>query len=71
MNRLLFAASALTLAGCSPAPAPPADQALARPFTSDRVSVVTRGTGPDIILVPGLNSHRDVWAGVADSLGSR
>lgn len=72
MNRVLFATgAALTLAGCSPAPAPPADQASTRPFTSDRISVVTRGTGPDIILVPGLNSHRDVWAGVADSLQSR
>lgn len=72
MNRLLFAAgAALTLAGCSRAPAPPADQASARPFTSDRISVVTRGTGPDIILVPGLDSHRDVWDGVADSLEDR
>lgn len=72
MQRSLFAASAaLTLLGCSKAPAPPADQASARPFTSDRISVVTRGTGPDIILVPGLNSHRDVWAGVADSLQGR
>ena len=71
MNRFLTAASAgLVLAACSPAPAPPADQA-APPFTSDRISVVTRGTGPDVILVPGLNSHRDVWAGVADSLQSR
>jgi pimeloyl-ACP methyl ester carboxylesterase len=72
MKRVLFAASAaLTLAGCAPAPAPPADQATARPFTSDRISLVTRGTGPDIILVPGLNSHRDVWKGVADSLEGR
>jgi pimeloyl-ACP methyl ester carboxylesterase len=72
MNRLLLAAgAALTLAGCSKAPAPPAGQASDRPFTSDRISVVTRGTGPDIILVPGLNSHRDVWDGVADSLEGR
>jgi len=72
MTRALLAASAaLALAGCSPAPAPPADQASTRTFSSDRISVVTRGTGPDIILVPGLNSSRDVWAGVADSLQSR
>jgi pimeloyl-ACP methyl ester carboxylesterase len=72
MTRALFAAGAvLTLAGCSPSPAPPADQASPRPFSSDRISVVTRGTGPDIILVPGLNSDRDVWAFVADSLESR
>ena len=72
MNRFLIAASAgLALAACSPAPAPPADQAAAPPFASDRISVVTRGTGPDLILVPGLNSHRDVWKGVADSLEGR
>ena len=72
MKRLLFVAgAALTLAGCSKAPAPPADQPSARPFASDRISVVTRGTGPDIVLVPGLDSHRDVWDGVADSLEGR
>jgi pimeloyl-ACP methyl ester carboxylesterase len=42
-----------------------------RAFASDRISVVTRGAGPDIILIPGLASHRDVWAGVADSLDDR
>lgn len=69
MKRLLFAA--LTLAGCSRDPAPPADQASDRPFESDRISIVTRGTGPDVVLVPGLNSDRDVWDGVADSLEGR
>lgn len=72
MKRFLLATSAaLILAGCSPAPAPPAGQPSDQPFTSDRISVVTRGTGADIILVPGLNSHRDVWDGVADSLEGR
>ena len=72
MKRLLTAAGAvLSLATCSPAPAPPADQAATPPFTSDRITVVTRGAGPDVILVPGLNSHRDVWNGVADSLEGR
>lgn len=72
MNLFLTAASAaFALAACAPAPSPPADQASATPFTSDRISIVTRGTGPDVILVPGLNSHRDVWDGVADSLEGR
>jgi pimeloyl-ACP methyl ester carboxylesterase len=72
MKAFLFAASAvLAGAGCSPAPAPPADQASAKSFQSDRISVVTRGSGPDIILVPGLDSHRDVWKAVADSLEGR
>lgn len=40
-------------------------------FSSDRLTIVTRGRGPDVILVPGLVSHRDVWATVADSLDER
>ena len=30
-------------------------------FRSDRISVVTQGSGPDVILVHGLGSSRDVW----------
>ena len=72
MRRLLLAATAaLTLAGCSKDTAPPADQASSQPFTSERISVVTRGTGPDVLLIPGLNSHRDVWSFVADTLERR
>ncbi len=38
-------------------------------FDSDRISVVTRGSGRDVILIPGLTGHREeVWAGVAESL---
>ncbi len=40
-------------------------------FASDRISVVTRGSGPDVILIPGLSSHRDVWAETADALDDR
>jgi pimeloyl-ACP methyl ester carboxylesterase len=40
-------------------------------FASDRITVETRGDGSDIILIPGLASHRDVWAGAADSLDGR
>jgi pimeloyl-ACP methyl ester carboxylesterase len=43
----------------------------ARAFTSQRLSVVTRGQGPDIILIPGLASHRDVWASAAALLEDR
>ncbi|RBM07725.1 alpha/beta fold hydrolase [Novacetimonas cocois] len=32
------------------------------------ISVMAEGTGPDIILVPGLASSRDVWAGLAARL---
>jgi pimeloyl-ACP methyl ester carboxylesterase len=40
-------------------------------FTSDRIDVVVRGKGRDLILVPGLASHRDVWAPAADTLDDR
>lgn len=36
----------------------------AAPFQSGRLSVVTRGSGPDVILIPGLTSPRDVWSGL-------
>ena len=40
-------------------------------FTSDRISVTTRGAGPDIILIHGLGAHRDVWNASADQLDDR
>lgn len=45
--------------------------ACAENFSSDRITVVERGAGPDIVLVSGLASHRDVWRGVADRLDDR
>lgn len=35
----------------------------AAPFASPRFSVAVRGSGPDVILIPGLTEGRDVWAG--------
>src|SRR5688572_13481696 len=40
-------------------------------FISDRISVAVRGSGPDIILIPGLASHRDVWEEVAAKLAGK
>lgn len=31
------------------------------PFTSDRIGVEVRGQGPDVVLIPGLSSHPQVW----------
>ena len=70
MKRLhVFAGALLTLAGCTPSD-PPRDlaQDSAQAFTSERISVVTRGAGPDLILVPGLGSHHNVWDSVAGPL---
>jgi pimeloyl-ACP methyl ester carboxylesterase len=56
MSRLLFllaaAASALLAA-----------PAAAAPFKPSRISVAVRGTGPDVILIPGLASSSAVWNG--------
>jgi pimeloyl-ACP methyl ester carboxylesterase len=39
-----------------------------RPFTSDRILVTVRGSGPDVILIPGLASTGEVWQRTADRL---
>lgn len=31
-------------------------------FTSDRIGVTVQGSGPDVVLIPGLTSSPDVWA---------
>lgn len=30
-------------------------------FSSDRISVTVRGSGPDVILIPGLSSSPEIW----------
>ena len=43
-----------------------------REFVSDRISVDARGSGSDVILIPGLTGHReDAWGGVVESLDDR
>jgi pimeloyl-ACP methyl ester carboxylesterase len=43
-----------------------------REYVSDRISVVARGSGPDVILIPGLTGHRDeAWGGAAETLDDR
>jgi N-formylmaleamate deformylase len=54
---LLAAALGLACVGAAPVPPAPA----ARPFAPTRFSVVVQGTGPDVILIPGLTGSRDVW----------
>jgi len=56
-SRLTFIAAAL-LAGA----ALPLASAFAAPFASERISVRTEGTGPDVVLIPGLNSSPRAWA---------
>lgn len=41
------------------------------PFRSSRITVTTRGRGPDLILIPGLASTAEVWRGLATQLEGR
>src|SRR5437868_1627793 len=61
MNRrmLLLAGFALALVGAP---------AAAQPFQPSRFSVEVVGRGPDVILIPGLTSGRDVWRGTVAAL---
>ena len=36
--------------------------AIAAPFASSRITVQTEGAGPDVVLIPGLNSSPRTWA---------
>ncbi|WP_426024542.1 alpha/beta fold hydrolase [Brevundimonas sp. PWP3-1b1] len=40
-------------------------------FSSSRIIVETRGTGPDIIFIPGLGSTGSAWRSTADRLDDR
>jgi pimeloyl-ACP methyl ester carboxylesterase len=61
MHRRSFILAALTttLVGCTPQ----ASEAQAPRFQPTRFSVQVRGTGLDVILIPGLTAGRDVWSG--------
>lgn len=55
----LFAAAAAVSAV---ALIPPALAAPTR-FASNRISVVVKGSGPDVVMIPGLTASRDMWKG--------
>lgn len=59
---LLAAALGLACVGAA-APAPTPSAPAVKPFTPTRFSMVVQGTGPDVILIPGLTGSRDVWKG--------
>jgi pimeloyl-ACP methyl ester carboxylesterase len=68
MRRLILiplaAVASLAIAGCT-APAASVADAPAAPlvpaFVSDRISVEVKGSGPDVVLIPGLSSSPRVW----------
>ena len=61
---IVAAGAALGLAPGQISAGQPASSAVApAPFSSNRISVVVQGSGPDVILIPGLTSPREVWRG--------
>jgi pimeloyl-ACP methyl ester carboxylesterase len=61
---LLAAALGLVAPGAAALAPPPVPSApAAKPFAPTRFSVVVQGTGPDVILIPGLTGSREVWKG--------
>ncbi|UVW30167.1 alpha/beta fold hydrolase [Massilia sp. H6] len=46
----------------------PLSCAMAAPFSSERISVRTEGSGPDVVLIPGLNSSPRTWASTVEAL---
>lgn len=68
---LLISASFAVAGGLVPATgadAAPVSQAASTAFASDRLSVEVTGTGPDVILIPGFGSSREVWRAEAERL---
>lgn len=65
--RTLLAAIGIALASASTAAAQTA-RPPAAPVAQNRISVTVEGTGPDIVLIPGLASSREIWAGLATRL---
>ncbi|WEK40639.1 MAG: alpha/beta hydrolase [Candidatus Brevundimonas colombiensis] len=51
----------------TPAPAPASPPV----FVSDRIIVETRGSGPDVVFIPGLGSTGAAWRSTADRLQDR
>lgn len=66
---LLLAAPASAAQAPAAAPALPADPGTpAANFSSDRIGVTVLGSGPDVVLIPGLSSTPAVWASTMAAL---
>jgi pimeloyl-ACP methyl ester carboxylesterase len=71
--RIAFIVALVTAIGVSSQHAraeAPQPQAADAAFTSDRLSVEVIGSGPDVILIPGLASSREVWRPLATRLAA-
>ncbi|MDP1912763.1 alpha/beta fold hydrolase [Brevundimonas sp.] len=72
LGALLLASASFAVAGslilATSADAAPLAQASSTAFRSDRLSVEVVGSGPDVILIPGFASSREVWRAEAERL---
>ncbi|WP_439214622.1 alpha/beta fold hydrolase [Duffyella gerundensis] len=66
-----IASSLLQAALCVPASTAQPPSVASEHLNPQRISVQTQGSGSDVILIPGLASSRDVWAGLAADLRQR
>lgn len=65
MSRTLFWRSCvafLLALGAAPAAAQPA------PFRSERISITVRGSGPEVVLIPGLAAGSSIWNGTVAAM---
>jgi len=75
LRAIAIASAAAVIIGCGIAAGQalagePAAAVQAAAFTSDRLSVEVIGSGPDVILIPGLASSREVWRPLATRLAA-
>jgi pimeloyl-ACP methyl ester carboxylesterase len=72
LNALLFTSLTLAMptmpALANPAEVSVAPDASAETFASERITVRTVGSGPDVVLIPGLSSSPAVWESTITSL---
>ena len=68
MNKMTLSRRTFTAAAVALLAALPLTSALAAPFASDRITVRTEGSGPDVILIPGLNSSPRTWESTVAAL---
>jgi pimeloyl-ACP methyl ester carboxylesterase len=61
LKLLIATAVAFAPAALAAPPAPPVTAA--KPFAPTRFSAQVTGSGPDVILIPGLTASRDIWRG--------
>ncbi|MEZ6022395.1 MAG: alpha/beta hydrolase [Hyphomonadaceae bacterium] len=61
----IASAAAAVLGACANTSAPPPSAG----FQSDRISVAAAGEGRDVIFIPGLSSHPEIWDSTVESLG--